>query len=217
MKVLITGTATGIGYETARKFLREGHEVIGIDNKPSTITERQYTHVLLDLGTDALPEINDVEILVNNAGTVDEKKALSVNLDGYIKVAEKYAFQPKIRSVVNIASISAHTGMDTPRYCASNGGRLAYTKNLAIQLGKLYKATVNSISPGAVLTSLEPELYKNKEAMQAVANETILKKWIMPEEIAEFIYFVSVVNKSLTGQDILIDNGEASNYNFISV
>ena len=82
-------------------------------------------------------------------------------------------------------------------------------------LGKKYGATVNCISPGAVFTNLEPELYDNPKLMKAVAEENIFKKWIMPEEIAQWIYFVSVINKSMTGQDILIDAGEEANYNFI--
>ena len=37
MRILITGTASGIGYETAKYFLEKGHEVIGIDLNKSTI------------------------------------------------------------------------------------------------------------------------------------------------------------------------------------
>ena len=35
------------------------------------------------------------------------------------------------------------------------------------------------------------------------------------EEVAEFTYFVAAVNKSMTGEDILIDNGEKLKSNFI--
>ena len=45
--------------------------------------------------------------------------------------------------------------------------------------------------------------------------ETLLKRWASAEEIAEWAYFVSVVNKSMTGQDIIIDNGELTKFNFI--
>ena len=54
-----------------------------------------------------------------------------------------------------------------------------------------------------------PELWK------AVMDETLLPKWATAEEIAEWIYFVAVVNKSMTAQDIIIDNGELSKFNFI--
>ena len=79
----------------------------------------------------------------------------------------------------------------------------------------LTKQGSTSISPGAVLTNLEPELYKDKKLVKAVAKENLLKKWIKPTEIALWIYFVAVMDKSMTGQDILIDNGEVANFNFI--
>ena len=46
-------------------------------------------------------------------------------------------------------------------------------------------------------------------------DETLLNKWATPEEIADFVYFVSVINKSMTGEDIFIDNGEKLKSNFI--
>ena len=66
-----------------------------------------------------------------------------------------------------------------------------------------------------MLTGLEPKLYAHKELVDAVANENLLNKWITPEEAAEWVYFVSVKNKSMTGQVILIDNGEQAKYNFV--
>ena len=44
MNILITGTASGIGKETAVKFLNEGHKVSGIDIAMSTIEHENYTH-----------------------------------------------------------------------------------------------------------------------------------------------------------------------------
>ena len=35
------------------------------------------------------------------------------------------------------------------------------------------------------------------------------------EEIADWIYFIAVRNKSMTGQDIIIDNGEMINSKFV--
>ena len=213
-RVVITGTSSGIGKETAKLFLEKGYEVHGIDISPPEIIHPMYTHHQNDVRYE-LPEIDAPEIIINNAGTIDEASAVDVNLLGYINVAEHYCYQNNIVSVVNVGSISGRVGLDTPRYAASQGGRIAFTKHLAIRLGKRYHARVNCVSYGAVLTGLEPRLYAVKELVDAVANENLLNKWIMPAEAAEWIYFVAVVNKSMTGQDILIDNGEEANYNFI--
>jgi 3-oxoacyl-[acyl-carrier protein] reductase len=44
---------------------------------------------------------------------------------------------------------------------------------------------------------------------------TPLKRWASPEEIAEWIYFVAVINRFMTGQNLLIDGGEAGSAEFI--
>ena len=43
--------------------------------------------------------------------------------------------------------------------------------------------------------------------------ETLLPKWATVEEMAEWTYFLAVVNQSMTAQDILIDNGEIDKAN----
>ena len=53
------------------------------------------------------------------------------------------------------------------------------------------------------------------EIPDEVLNETLLHKWASSEEIAEWVYFITVINKSMTGEDILIDNGEMLKSNFI--
>ena len=35
------------------------------------------------------------------------------------------------------------------------------------------------------------------------------------DEIADWVYFIAVVNKSMTGQDVIIDNGELTKFNFV--
>ena len=55
----------------------------------------------------------------------------------------------------------------------------------------------------------------NPELWQKIMDETLLPKWAEAEEIAEWAYFVTVVNKSMPAQDILIDNGEQAKANFI--
>ncbi len=214
MKIVITGTTQGIGKAIALKFLQLGHNVIGIDKQPSSITDKNYTHYKADVFSDVLPEICDVEILVNNAGEQDGGRDIDVNLKGAIKVTEKYAVQPKIKSVVFIASASARSGAEFPEYVASKGGLVAYMKNVALRIAK-YSATCNSLSPGGVITPLNDHVMNDPSLWQQIMAETPLKKWATAEEIAEWTYFVTVINKSMTAEDILIDNGEYANARFI--
>ena len=213
MKVLITGTTRGIGKSIALKFLALNHQVIGIDQNPSSINDTNYTHYQCDIYYDDLPDINDIEILINNAG-VQNQNDIDVNLKGTIKVTEKYGFNKSIKSILFNASASARTGAEFPLYVASKGGVVAYMKNVSQRVSKL-KATANAISPGGVICELNQHILDSKDLYDKVLNETLLGKWANVEEIAEWAYFITVVNKSMTGEDILIDNGETIKSNFI--
>ena len=214
MKVLITGTSQGIGKAIATLFLERGHTVIGIDRQQSTIINPEYTHHTLDIRDyEALPEIKDVDILINNAGTQNEDD-ISTNLSALIRVTEKYGVREGIKSILSIGSASAHTGSEFPEYCASKGGVLAYTKNTALRVAK-YGATCNSLDPGGVLTPLNEPVINDPDLWEQIMNETPLKRWATPEEIAEWAYFLTVTNTFCTGQSIVVDGGVAINSRFI--
>ena len=214
MKVLITGTSQGIGKAIAEKFLENGHSVVGIDRQAQTVEDTAYTHFLCDVRDKKhLPEIEDVEILINNAGTQNEED-IDINLKALIYITEKYGVQPKIKSVLNIGSASGHTGAEFPEYCASKGGVLAYTKNVAMRVAQ-YGATCNSLDPGGVLTPLNECVMNDPKLWSEIMDETPLKRWATPEEIADWAYFLTVINTFCTGQNILVDGGESINYNFV--
>ncbi len=212
MKVLITGSSNGIGKAAASLFLEKGHQVFGLDVAEASIKDPNYHHSIADISRpETLPEIEGIEILINCAGLQTEglngSIDIDVNLKGTINVTERYAFQPSIRSVLIIASVSAHTGDEFPFYSASKGGLLSYTRNAAIRLAK-YGATCNSLSPGGVKTDLNRPVMDDPELWKRIMEVTPLKKWADAEEIAQWCYFMTVVNRSCTGQDIIIDNGE---------
>ena len=214
MKILITGTSQGIGRAIAELFLQNGHTVVGIDRRETTISHPLYTHHVCDVrDTDKLPEIEGVQILINNAGTQNEDD-INVNLRALIDVTEKYGVRDGIRSILNIGSASAHTGSEFPAYCASKGGVLAYTKNVAIRVAP-FGATCNSLDPGGVMTPLNECVMTDPALWAEIMQETPLRRWATPEEIAEWAYFLTVTNSFCTGQSILVDGGESINYHFV--
>ena len=213
MKVIITGSSHGIGQGISKLFLEKGHCVIGIDREEATLNHSSYTHIQADIYQGNLPDIEDCEILINNAGVQNEND-IDINLKGTMRITEKYAFQPKIKSVLFIASASAQTGAEFPEYVASKGGMVAYMKNVAIRLAQ-FGATANSLSPGGVITDLNQHILDDPQLYEQVLNETLLHRWAEVDEIAKWAYFVTVINQSMTAQDILIDCGEAAKFNFI--
>lgn len=212
MKVLVTGSSQGIGKAITELFLRKGHDVTGIDRQASSIDDARYTHIKCDV-RDILPDMEDVEILINNAGTQNDDD-IEINLKSLIKVTEKYGVQKSIRSILNIGSASGHTGSEFPEYCASKGGVIAYTKNVALRVAE-YGATCNSLDPGGVLTPLNDCVVNDPALWSAIMAETPLKRWATPEEIAEWAYFMTVDNRFCTGQSIVVDGGESINSRFI--
>lgn len=222
MNVVITGTSKGIGLATAIKFRLQGHTVWGIDIEKASpalkllsACDGHYKHFIADVSCrDSLPVLIDCDILINNAGVQDERLNIPVNLIGTVNCTEMYGLQPNIKSIVNVTSVSAHNGAEFPLYTASKGGVLSYTKWLAQEVAK-YGATANSISPGGVITPMTADIWNDIDKRLAVLQETLLGKWADAGEIAEWIYFISVVNKSMTAQDIIIDNGETAKFNFI--
>ena len=214
MKILITGTSRGIGKGIAEKFLKEGHEVIGIDVLDSTIISPNYTHYKKDIRDENLPNLENLDILINNAGTQDDELTISTNLIGTINLTEFYLKNNTFKSILFIASASSRNGAEFPKYSASKGGEVTYMKNLAGRVAK-FGTTCNSISPGGVITESNSHILNSDKLYKEVLNETLLNKWAEVEEIADLSYFLTVNNKSITGEDILIDNGEMLKSNFV--
>lgn len=214
MKVLITGTSQGIGKAIAEFFLSKSHVVVGIDRNGQSIVDSSYYHHQCDIGNwESLPEIDDVDILINNAGTQNEAD-IDINLKSLIKVTEKYGVRKGIHAILNIGSASGHTGAEFPEYCASKGGVIAYTKNVALRVAQ-FGATCNSLDPGGVLTPLNDCVINDQHLWKEIMDQTPLKRWATPDEIAQWAYFLTVDNTFCTGQSIVVDGGESINSHFV--
>ncbi len=213
MNVLITGSSRGIGLAIAQKFLREDHAVWGVDLSVSALRHERYHHLQGDI-RDLTVNVPDLAILINNAGTLAEEDALAVNLTGTIAFTERHLDSLALKSVLFIASASTRNGAEFPLYVASKAGLVGYMKNLALNLAGR-GVTVNSVSPGGVVTPANDHILQNPALYDAVKKETLLGKWATAEEVADLVYYLTVLNRSITGEDILMDNGEQLKSNFI--
>ena len=208
MKILITGTSRGIGLAVAKRFLKENHEVYGLDLLPSSIEDKNYHHYVVDIKKNRLlPDIEGINIIFNNAGLQNSKDDIDNNLKGSINVTEKYGFQDSVKSILFNASASARSGFEFPEYVASKAGLVGYMKNVASRLAPR-GVTVNSISLGGVITESNIPVMEDQKSWDKIMEVTPMKKWMTESEVCDWVYFLTTINKSMSGQDILIDNGE---------
>ena len=214
MIIAVSGAAGGIGSAITRKFIDEGHQVYGFDLRESAISHPLYHHHTCDICAKNLPSVPEPDVVIMSAGTIDEEEAIRINLMGTIDFAESFIGSSALKSVLFIASASARNGAEFPYYVASKAGLVGYMKNLALKLAPR-GITVNSMSPGGVVTDMNKHILESEKLYDAVKAETLLGKWAEPEEIADLAYYLTAVNKSMTGEDILIDNGEMLKSNFI--
>jgi len=180
---IVTGGASGIGLDTARRLVAEGARVSLWDlNAEALAAAKSETGAqdvqALDI-TDAsavekameasLSALGGLDILVASAGitgpntTVADypvdawRRVIDVNLNGlfYCNRAAIRAMEPKgYGRIVNIASIAGKEGNpNASAYSASKAGVIGFTKSLAKEVAKT-DIRVNCITPAAVRTAI---------------------------------------------------------------
>ena len=168
-------------------------------------------------------EFGGIQILVNNAGVVLRKpaeeiteeewdKVIDINLKGTFLCAQTVGKAMIQRGeggrIINIASIMGGVALP-PRaaYCASKGGIIALTKDLAAEWAK-YGVTVNTISPGWTVTEMTQAYFSQEEVRGFLLERIPLNRLGKPEDIANLaVFLASEYSGYITGQAIFVDGG----------
>ncbi|SDQ66813.1 glucose 1-dehydrogenase [Flagellimonas zhangzhouensis] len=150
------------------------------------------------------------------------KKVIDINLMG-VYYGLRYVI-PVMQTqnygrIVNVASVGGIRGVaNQTAYVASKHAVSGMTKNAALEYGRDGILT-NAIAPGAILTPMVAEAFKQvnpddpKAAETEYAQRNPTKRLGLPKEVATVVSFLlSEENGYVSGQTIAIDGGESNIY-----
>ncbi len=167
-------------------------------------------------------DFGKIDILVNNAGiwkksdienlSLDKwNNTININLTGtflFTKYVVPIMKKNNFGRIINISSTAGQRGEAFySHYAASKGGIIAFTKSLAVELGK-YNITVNSVAPGWVKTDMTKDVFENKHEEVKIIKEIPLRKIAVPEDVAGAVIFLaSDLASHITGSIINVNGG----------
>jgi NAD(P)-dependent dehydrogenase (short-subunit alcohol dehydrogenase family) len=235
---VVTGSASGIGAESARLFAAEGAKVVGIDLDASravgTLTiaadvsdEEGVRGALLT----AREELGRIDVLMNNAGInpTDDGSVVETTLESWQRVQDvnlrsvflccKHGIPHMLEggggSIINVASFVALMGAAVSQgsYTASKGAVLALSRELGVEFADR-GIRVNALCPGPVNTPLLKELFaKDPERAAKRLVHIPMGRFGEPEEIAKSALFLASEDSSfITASAFLVDGGLSAAY-----
>jgi 3-oxoacyl-[acyl-carrier protein] reductase len=200
--------------ETQRELEAAGHQALAVvaDVRDPGAVDAAFAEAEATLGP--------VEILVNNAGVTadglvarmsDEQwdDVLDTNLSGAfhtIRRATPKLMRARWGRIVNVSSVSAHTG--TPgqaNYAAAKAGLVGLTRAVARELASRH-VTCNIVAPGPIVTDMTETMPAEwRDVMEATVP---LGRLGSPAEVAAVVAFLcSEAAGYVTGAIVPVDGG----------
>ena len=244
---LVTGAASGLGASIAIALSEAGASVAVHGNRrPATETALSImkaggisTAFQADLSDPTGAEhlfsavrhhFGQVDILINNAGTIHRDAAvdtsleswqqvLQVNLTSVFQLSQLFARDVFSRhaanaqghsfgKIVNIASLlSFQGGIRVPSYAAAKGAVAQITKALANEWA-VKGIQVNAIAPGYIATNNTAQLRADPERSKAILDRIPAGRWGEATDVAgTAVFLASAAADYITGHVLVVDGG----------
>ena len=236
---LVTGASAGLGAAIAVALAEAGADVAAHGNSRAPdatcqsieLTGRRALPVLGNLADKAVPEqlitqtlahFGQLDILINNAGTIrraaavdyseeDWTTVIEVNLSSVFRLSQlagRHMIKRGSGKIVNIASLlSFQGGVTVPAYAASKGGVSQLTKALANEWAT-YGINVNAIAPGYMRTDNTAALQADETRNRQILERIPAGRWGEPQDLTgPAVFLSSAASDYLHGHILVVDGG----------
>lgn len=220
--IVITGTSRGIGFELAKKFAQNGHQVLALsrNTKPlDSFNHKNITVLSVDLAkADAITKAvsfveknwKQVDILINNAGKLINKPFTKLTANDFLDVYNVNVFAvatiikeliPYLKKQSHVVTISSMGGIQgsmkfpgLAAYSSAKGAVITLSEVLAEEY-KEQQIAFNVLALGAVQTEMLEEAFPGYEAP------------ITAIEMANYMYdFALTGNKFYNGKTLEVSS-----------
>ena len=218
--VVIIGGSKGIGEAILRSQLNT-HKVINISRSKPSIIHENLLHYNCDILVDELPDLNEVDSLIYCPGSINLKPFLRLKIEEYqsdfeinflgaVKAIQKYLPQLKQSNkstILLFSTVATKLGMPFHTSIASAKSAVeGLVKSLGAELAP--KIRINAIAPTITNTTLAEKLLRNDAMKEAIAERHPLKKYLIPQEVADMADFlISEKSGAMSGQIMTLDCG----------
>ena len=233
---LITGGAWGMGAAHAQLFVEQGASVVITDvltdegdavaaslGDRAVFAHHDVTDVSrwAEVVAQAEEAFGPVNVLINNAGVVDEapfdgitpeqfRRVIDINLPGVFLGMQ--AVIPSMRragggSIVNISSIGGFVAGPQFAYIASKWGLRGLTKSAALEFAS-DNIRANSVHPGYITTPMTAAVSDDETMKQGIIDKIPMRRFAEPAEVSKLVLYLASDDSSYsTGSEFIIDGG----------
>ena len=236
---LVTGASRGIGKAIALRLAKDGYDV-AVNYNSNTEKAEQTAEEIRSLGVKAViykadtskidevkamfreirKDFGGLDVLVNNAGVVDDayllmvnqpslEKSLAINVQGYINCAQQAALRMAGAGtgvIINVSSVSSVLAVEGQTvYSATKGAVNSMTATMAKELAPR-GIRVNAVAPGFVGTDMLKSI--PGDLVDKYIDSIPMKKFGTTEDVANVVSSLCSDSFSyMTGQVLVLDGG----------